>query len=92
MLVTAKDIEKLIEEAKASGAAPAEIEELQDHLSEIKSGALYSKTEATFMFEETKSDGSRVIRLSTSPMSVEEDDDDFEGVTLKPIKRRTSTK
>ena len=37
MLVTATDIKKLIQDAKAFGADPKEIQDLQEHLSDIES-------------------------------------------------------
>ncbi|MBD1904698.1 hypothetical protein NDI37_02640 [Funiculus sociatus GB2-A5] len=85
MLVTITDIEKLIQQAKQAGAAPGEIQELQEHLSEIKSGKLMSNADTSFMYEEIQSDGGRVVCVSTAPVSPE-DDDDFEGVTFKPVK------
>lgn len=86
MLVTATDIEKLIQEAKEAGVTPAELKDLEEHLLEIKSGKLMSDADTAFMYEEIESDGGRVICVSTAPVAAE-DDDDFEGVTFKPVKR-----
>ena len=91
MLVTVKDIQNLIQEAKNAGVDYAEIEDLQEHLQEIESGKLMSSSDAAFMYEETERDGRRVVCLSTVPVSPE-DDDDFEGVTFKPVKRSFSPK
>ncbi|MBD1944224.1 hypothetical protein H6F50_17975 [Coleofasciculus sp. FACHB-712] len=85
MIVTVRDVENLIQEAKTAGADPAEIQELQEHLSEIKSGKLMSNAYTSFMYEEIQRDGGRVVCMSTAPVSPE-DDDDFEGVTFKPVK------
>ncbi|MEH1824796.1 MAG: hypothetical protein V7L22_05430 [Nostoc sp.] len=85
MIVTVEDLEKLIQTAKEDGADPAEIQELQEHLSEIKSEKLLSNPDATFSYEKTESDGTKVICVSTAPF-LPDDDDDFEGVTFKPVK------
>ncbi|MBW4475868.1 MAG: hypothetical protein KME54_03085 [Tolypothrix brevis GSE-NOS-MK-07-07A] len=85
MIVTAKYIKNLIQAAKDAGADPAQIQELQEELSEIESGKLLSRANTTFSYEKTESDGTKVICVSTAPFSPE-DDDDFEGVTLKPVK------
>ncbi|MFN6534946.1 MAG: hypothetical protein RM021_001055 [Nostoc sp. EkiNYC01] len=85
MIVTAKDMERLIQIAKKDGVDPAEIQELEEHLSEIESGKLLSSPDATFSYEKTESDGTKVICVSTAPF-LPEDDDDFKGVTFKPVK------
>ncbi len=85
MLVTTKDIEKLIQDAKAAGADLAEIDELEDHLSEIKSGKLMFIPDSAFSYQKIEKDSTKVICLSTVPVSAD-DDDDFEGVSFKPLK------
>lgn len=85
MLVTTKDIEKLIQDAKAAGADPAEIEDLEDHLSEINSGKLMFIPDSAFRYQKIDKDGTKVICFSTAPVSPD-DDDDFEGVSFKSVK------
>ncbi|MGF1980120.1 MAG: hypothetical protein RMY30_031635 [Nostoc sp. CmiSLP01] len=83
--MTPEDMERLIQRAKEADANPSEIQELQEHLSEIESGKLLSNTNATFSYEKTESDGTKVICVSTVPF-LSEDDDDFEGINFKPVK------
>jgi HPt (histidine-containing phosphotransfer) domain-containing protein len=86
MIITATDIEQLIKQAKDSGVPPNELEDLKEHLEEVRSEKLMSNSDATFYYQVTESDGRRVISISTAPVSPD-DNDDFEGASFKPIKR-----
>lgn len=89
MLVTSADIEKLILDAKTAGAPPDEIQELQEHLEDIKSGKLMNKVSGAFVYEKVDSQGRKVLQGSTAPI-FPEDDDDFKGLTFQPIKSNIS--
>ena len=87
IIVTANEIERLIQDAEEAGVSPAETEELRDYLSEIQQGKLKKTTQTRPMYEEVpsapkiKSDGGREVRLSTGPIVAS----DFEDVKFKPV-------
>jgi GAF domain-containing protein len=89
--ISHKEIEFLIEEAVNAGIPENELEELREHLEDIKSGRLIEEA-PTVVYQEVeddhkmKRDGGKEIIISTAPGL----DDDFEGVTLKKIKKPIS--
>ncbi|NER36387.1 MAG: hypothetical protein F6J93_20795 [Oscillatoria sp. SIO1A7] len=88
MKITVKDLEELIKTAIESGADTLEVQDLQEHLYELKSGQLLmDRRDITFQSETVEPDGTKVICFSTTPFSPE-DDDDFEGVTFRKIKSK----
>ncbi|NET56869.1 MAG: hypothetical protein F6K47_12110 [Symploca sp. SIO2E6] len=94
--VTPKEVKILIQEAEEAGVPKEELQTLQEHLEDIESGRMNLEEtgsmyqEITKEEEKLKSDGGREVRLSTAPSSSEEDD--FKGVTFKPVKRRSRHK
>lgn len=87
--ITAAKIEKLIKNAEAEGVPESELQELREELAEVKSGKLERADKTRLMYKEVIRDGQSIVRVSTAPPSLD-DDDDFEGVTFKPIKRRST--
>lgn len=94
IIATAREIERLIQDAEEAGVSPAEPEELRAHLWEIKQGKLEKTPETSSMYEEVQSaqkiqsDGGREVRLSTGPIVAS----DFEDVKFKPVLRPTQVK
>ena len=86
MLITASEIKRLIQKAKLAGADPVAIQELQDHLVEIESGQLASKSKAVFGYEKPEADGSKTVCVSTAPIKPE-DDDDLKDILLEDVKK-----
>lgn len=86
-LVDAEEIEFLIQEALDAGVAESDLEELREHLADIRAGRLIESA-PTVIYQEVDSnrkimkDGGREIIISTAPGF----DDDFDGVTLKDVK------
>jgi GAF domain-containing protein len=86
--ISPQEIEFLIEEAVIAGIPDDELEELREHLVDIKAGRLIEEA-PTVIYKEVEDnrkirrDRGREIVISTAEGS----DDDFEGVTLKEIKK-----
>jgi GAF domain-containing protein len=86
--VSPEEIEFLIREAVDDGIPEDELEELRDHLIDVRAGRLIEEA-STFIYREVedkykiRKDRGKEIVISTAPGL----DDDFEGVTLKEIKR-----
>ncbi|GAB1537772.1 hypothetical protein NUACC21_04260 [Scytonema sp. NUACC21] len=83
--ISAEKIEKLIAEAEQAGVSDEELQELREHLAEIKSGKMAEQIETEPMYQEFIRDGKRVVRVSTGPMSSK--DDILLGFTFEPVKR-----
>lgn len=85
--VSSIEIEFLIEEAVRAGVPDDELEELREHLADMKAGRLIEEA-PTVIYQEVEEhrkirrDRGKEIIISTAPGL----DDDFEGVTLKEIK------
>lgn len=93
--VTAQKIERLIKEAEEAGIPEEELHELREELDDIKHGRVRKPIATGLTYTEVIRDGKRVVRVSTAPIPPddsldEEDEDDFEGVTFKPVKRRST--
>ncbi|NEQ67517.1 MAG: hypothetical protein F6J86_23110 [Symploca sp. SIO1B1] len=94
--VTPREVRILIQEAKEAGVPKEDLEELQEYGREMASGVMKWEEpspmyrEITREEEKLKSDGGREVCLSTAPIS--SDEDDFEGVTFRPVKRRSRRK
>ncbi|NER23707.1 MAG: hypothetical protein F6J86_43760 [Symploca sp. SIO1B1] len=94
--VTPREVRILIQEAKEAGVPKEDLYKLQEYLEEIESGIINWKEtgsmykEITKDEEKLKSDGGREVRLSTAPSS--SDEDDFKGLTFKPVKRNSRPK
>lgn len=85
MKITIERLENLIKTAIASNADIADVQELKDHLDDLKSGKLsMSQPDIAFEYETRDADGTKVRGFSTAPISPD-DDDDFEGVTFRKI-------
>jgi GAF domain-containing protein len=86
--VSSREIEFLIEEAIRAGIPDDELEELREHLADMKAGRLIEEA-PTVIYQEVEEhrkirrDRGKEIIISTAPGL----DDDFEGVTLKEIKK-----
>lgn len=83
MKITIERLENLIKTAIASDADIAEVQDLKDHLDDLKSGRLLM-SQPDIAYEKVNADGTKVRGFSTAPVSPE-DDDDFEGVTFRKI-------
>jgi len=90
--VTAQKIEKLIKEAEEAGIPEAELQELREDLDDIKHGRVMKPIATGLTHKEVISHGKRVVRVSTAPIPPDDslDEDEFEGVTFKPVKRRST--
>lgn len=85
MKITIERLEHLIKTAIASNADIADVQDLKDHLDDLKSGRLLmSQPDVSFEYEKLDPDGTKVRGFSTAPVSPG-DDDDFEGVTFRKI-------
>lgn len=85
MKITIERLENLIKTAIESNADIAYVQDLKDHLDDLKSGKLsMSQPDIVFDYEKQDADGTKVRVFSTAPVSPD-DDDDFEGVTFRKI-------
>jgi hypothetical protein len=85
--ISANKIQRLIEEAEQAGVPDEELQELRDYLAELKSvGKIMRKVDTEPMSQESRKNGKMFICVSTAPIS-SNNDDDFEGLTLKPVQR-----
>lgn len=85
--ISASEIELLIKESVDAGVPDNELEELREHLADIKGGRLIEEAPTVVyqVVEENRKirrDRGREIIISTAPGL----DDDFEGVTLRDIR------
>jgi hypothetical protein len=71
MKITTQYIEKLIIQARESGASPSEIEELEDYLEQIKSGKLNHQADKLFTERKENGDGRIIVRISTAPLTTD---------------------
>ena len=84
MRITIERLKDIIKTAIASNADIAYVQELEDHLDDLKSGRLaMSQPGVAFEYEIRDADGTKVRGFSTAPVSP--DDDDFEGLTFRKI-------
>ena len=88
------EIEFLIREAIEACIPDNELEELREHLADIKAGRFIEETHTVFYQEveehrKIRRDGGKEIMISTASGVNEDFDEDFEGVTLKEIKRHS---
>ncbi|NEQ68322.1 MAG: hypothetical protein F6K21_23045 [Symploca sp. SIO2D2] len=94
--VTPREVRILIQEAKEAGVPKEDLEELQKYSNDMASAMMNWKEpgpmyrEITREEEKLGSDGGKEVRLSTAPIS--SDEDDFKGVTFRPVKRRSRRK
>lgn len=85
--ISAREIEFLIKEAVDAGISDDELEELREHLEEIKSGRFIEEA-PTVVYQvvedsrKIRRDRGKEIIISTAPGL----DDDFEGVTLREVR------
>lgn len=86
--VTADQLEKWIAEYEKAGIPEEELQELRDHLAEIRSGTEIQQVNLERRYQEFTKGGRKIVRVSTAPISL--DYDDFDGVSFKPIKRASN--
>ena len=86
--MTALDIEDCIRAAEASGIPEDELQQLREDLEDAKAGMFANSAESFLVYQEVNDSErlsktkSREVRVSTAHSYA----DDFEGVTLKPIR------
>lgn len=91
--LTATKLESLIQEAETVGVPESELQELREQLTDLKSRKFEKKAEGGSMYKEVVRDGEKVVRVSTTPRSLDDsEDDDFKELTFKPVKRRSTRK
>ncbi len=85
MNVSADKIQSLIEEAEQAGVPDEELQELREHLANLKSasGTMTRKAKTEPMYQEFIRDGKRIVLVSTAPTS---SNDDFDGLNFRPVK------
>ncbi|AFZ03907.1 GAF domain-containing protein [Calothrix sp. PCC 6303] len=92
-LISPEEIEFLIKEAVDAGISDDDLEELREHLADVRNGRLTEEAPPTVVYQEVedkykiRKDCGKEIIISTAPGL----DDDFDGAILKEIKRPPSS-